>query len=281
MGMAYRFAPESRGTSSQVARDRPAAYILLGFSVIADDVSRFARTGGRSAEENSIWLSPPDAESDRRVAGREYGAVVRPDRAVLQSAPAGGEGDRRRRARRDQGIGPDPNGPVDARGNRRREAIRTIGCTSPIRRSACPRPSTRKGPLHAGVAPTGSAERDPVARANHPELKDSRIMRLVGTTKSTIQADRGRRRWTPPTSAARSGHPRLCSRIDLDWRSARGQGKAGFRWRRRARHSSRFRSHGAERSAAGAGARRPRNADDLDVEAAFAKLEQLGGGKGE
>ena len=30
---------------------------------------------------------------------------------------------------------------------------------------------------------------------NHPELKDSQIMRLVGTTKSTIQAIRDRSHW--------------------------------------------------------------------------------------
>src|SRR5438270_7185702 len=33
---------------------------------------------------------------------------------------------------------------------------------------------------------------------NHPELKDSQIMRLVGTTKSTIQAIRERTHWNAP-----------------------------------------------------------------------------------
>ena len=36
----------------------PSLY-SFSFSVITDDVSGFARTGGRSAEEICIWLSPP------------------------------------------------------------------------------------------------------------------------------------------------------------------------------------------------------------------------------
>src|SRR5437764_7504687 len=50
---------------------------------------------------------------------------------------------------------------------------------------------------------------------NHPELKDSQIMRLVGTTKSTIQAIRERTHWnsanlTPLDPVT----PGLCSQID-------------------------------------------------------------------
>ena len=44
---------------------------------------------------------------------------------------------------------------------------------------------------------------------NHPELKDSQIMRLVGTTKSTIRAIRERTHWNAANLvAARSGHAR-------------------------------------------------------------------------
>ena len=53
---------------------------------------------------------------------------------------------------------------------------------------------------------------------HHPELKDAQIMRLVGTTKPTIQSIRERTHWnsanlTPmdPVSLA------LCSQIDLDF----------------------------------------------------------------
>jgi uncharacterized protein len=52
---------------------------------------------------------------------------------------------------------------------------------------------------------------------NHPELKDSQIMRLVGTTKSTIQAIRDRTHWNAanltPMDPVSLG---LCSQIDLD-----------------------------------------------------------------
>src|SRR6185436_1444008 len=52
---------------------------------------------------------------------------------------------------------------------------------------------------------------------NHPELKDAQIMRLVGTTKSTIQSIRERTHWNAqtlqPMDPVTLG---LCSQIDLD-----------------------------------------------------------------
>src|SRR5271156_3987890 len=52
---------------------------------------------------------------------------------------------------------------------------------------------------------------------NHPELKDSQIMRLVGTTKSTIAAIRDRTHWNSanltPLDPVTLG---LASQIDLD-----------------------------------------------------------------
>jgi hypothetical protein len=52
---------------------------------------------------------------------------------------------------------------------------------------------------------------------HHPELRDSQIIRLVGTTKSTIQSIRDRTHWnsanlTPQDPVALG----LCSQIDLD-----------------------------------------------------------------
>ncbi|MGE0846883.1 MAG: DUF1013 domain-containing protein [Flavobacteriaceae bacterium] len=53
---------------------------------------------------------------------------------------------------------------------------------------------------------------------NHPELKDAQIMRLVGTTKSTIQQIRERTHWNAaqlsPMDPVTLG---LCSQIDLDF----------------------------------------------------------------
>jgi len=53
---------------------------------------------------------------------------------------------------------------------------------------------------------------------NHAELKDAQIMRLVGTTKHTLEAIRGRTHWNSsnlqPMDPVTLG---LCSQIDLDF----------------------------------------------------------------
>lgn len=53
---------------------------------------------------------------------------------------------------------------------------------------------------------------------NHPELKDAQIMRLVGTTKTTLAAIRDRTHWNSaglvPMDPVTLG---LCSQIDLDF----------------------------------------------------------------
>src|SRR5574341_1417110 len=52
---------------------------------------------------------------------------------------------------------------------------------------------------------------------NHPELKDSQIMRLVGTTKPTIQQIRERTHWNSPNLVPQDPVTLgLCSQIDLD-----------------------------------------------------------------
>jgi hypothetical protein len=57
---------------------------------------------------------------------------------------------------------------------------------------------------------------------NHPELKDAQIMRLAGTTKSTLQAIRERTHWNSasltPMDPVTLG---LCSQMDLDMEVAR------------------------------------------------------------
>jgi uncharacterized protein len=53
---------------------------------------------------------------------------------------------------------------------------------------------------------------------NHPELKDAQIMRLVGTTKTTLQSIRNRTHWNSaaltPMDPVTLG---LCSQMDLDF----------------------------------------------------------------
>ena len=81
-----------------------------------------------------------------------------------------------------------------------------------------PEPKKKKGPRYT---PVSRRQDRPNAILwlvrNHPELKDSQIMRLVGTTKSTIQAIRERTHWNAsnlqPMDPVTLG---LCSQIDLD-----------------------------------------------------------------
>src|SRR5215204_5469112 len=82
-----------------------------------------------------------------------------------------------------------------------------------------PQPKSKKGPRYT---PVSRRQDRPNAILwlvrNHPELKDSQIMRLVGTTKSTIAAIRERTHWNAsnltPMDPVTLG---LCSQIDLDF----------------------------------------------------------------
>jgi hypothetical protein len=114
---------------------------------------------------------------------------------------------------------------------------------------------------------------------NHPELKDAQIMRLVGTTKSTIASIRDRTHWNAqslqPMDPVTLG---LCSQIDLD-----------LEVHRAAKEKPVPASEGATLLPASETTIRPREpepeekkpSDELNVDAVFAKLKQIGGGKGE
>jgi uncharacterized protein len=115
---------------------------------------------------------------------------------------------------------------------------------------------------------------------NHPELKDSAIMRLVGTTKSTISAIRDRTHWNStnltPLDPVTLG---LCSQIDLDIEVQKAAKEKPVP----------IEAQGATllpasvttapkeepEPASPPSAKKP--GDDLNVEAVFAKLKQLGG----
>jgi hypothetical protein len=140
-----------------------------------------------------------------------------------------------------------------------------------------PEPKRKKGPRYT---PVSRRQDRPNAILwlvrNHPELKDSQIMRLVGTTKSTIQAIRERTHWNAPNlSPLDPVTLGLCSQIDLDFEVSRA-----------AKEKPAEPEHGvtllpAEVTTAPAeeeAAKKP--SEELDVEAVFAKLKQIGG-KGE
>jgi hypothetical protein len=113
---------------------------------------------------------------------------------------------------------------------------------------------------------------------NHPELKDSQIMRLVGTTKSTIAGIRDRTHWNAaslsPLDPVTLG---LCSQIDLDFEVQRASKEKPAPVESGptllpASVTTAPQAPPAEESPAAAKSR-----DDLDTAAVFAKLKQLGG----
>src|SRR6187399_277449 len=110
---------------------------------------------------------------------------------------------------------------------------------------------------------------------NHPELKDAQIMRLVGTTKSTIAGIRDRTHWNAaslsPLDPVTLG---LCSQIDLDFEVQRASKEkpvpadSGVTLLPAA-----VTTEPAEPETPAAAKAK----DDLDTAAVFAKLKQLGG----
>lgn len=138
-----------------------------------------------------------------------------------------------------------------------------------------PAPKAKRGPRYT---PVSRRQDRPNAilwlLRNHPELKDSQIMRLVGTTKSTIQSIRDRSHWNAtnlqPMDPVTLG---LCSQLDLD-----------LEVHRAAKEKPAEVDHGATLLPAAdttaareakAEARKP--SEELNVDAVFARLKRLGG----
>ena len=112
---------------------------------------------------------------------------------------------------------------------------------------------------------------------NHPELKDAQIMRLVGTTKTTIASVRDRTHWNAstltPMDPVTLG---LCSQIELD-----------FEVQRAAKEKPVPAAYGGATllPASETTKKEPefetseKTEDDLNVDAVFAKLKTIGGKK--
>ena len=117
---------------------------------------------------------------------------------------------------------------------------------------------------------------------NHPELKDAQIMRLVGTTKSTIQGIRDRTHWNAanlsPLDPVTLG---LCSQIDLDMevRKAAKEKPQPSDAERVTLLPASVTTAPAEEEEHELTPAEAKSRDDEDVSAVFAKLKQLGGGK--
>src|SRR5919201_1688845 len=109
-----------------------------------------------------------------------------------------------------------------------------------------------------------------------PELKDSQIMRLVGTTKSTIQAIRERTHWNAsnlqPMDPVTLG---LCSQIDLDLEVHRAAKEKPVDVEAQGATLLPASETTVRREPEPEEKKKP--ADELNVDAVFAKLKQLGG----
>jgi hypothetical protein len=115
---------------------------------------------------------------------------------------------------------------------------------------------------------------------NHPELKDAQIMRLVGTTKPTIQAIRDRTHWNSatlqPTDPVTLG---LCSQLELDMevrkaaRSAPPPPEVTGARLLSAEETTAFKARDQEQQAK----EEPRGAEnaEIDADSVFAKLKSL------
>ncbi|MEO7221801.1 MAG: cell cycle transcriptional regulator TrcR [Devosia sp.] len=146
----------------------------------------------------------------------------------------------------------------------------------------------RKGPRYTPISRRN--ERPNAIRwllRNHPELKDAQIMRLVGTTKSTIDSVRDNTHWNStniqPMDPVTLG---LCSQIDLDLEVKRAAAKSGIATPDEADTGTMLLT--AEEAMATSGgrtgatdlpgpdeARRPEHSEELDADSVFAKLKSL------
>jgi uncharacterized protein len=110
---------------------------------------------------------------------------------------------------------------------------------------------------------------------NHPELRDAAIMRLVGTTKSTIQAIRERTHWNAanlaPMDPVTLG---LCSQIDLDMEVARASKDKPVDVEA---HSATLLPAAETTAKKEAEPEAAKPQEELNVDAVFAKLKQIGG----
>jgi hypothetical protein len=106
---------------------------------------------------------------------------------------------------------------------------------------------------------------------NHGELKDSQIMRLVGTTKTTIESIRDRTHWNianlVPSDPVTLG---LCSQIDLDFEVSRAARNAPA-----VSADSSMNATLLPTEETTAPAQSDKEREDMDVANVFAKLKQM------
>ena len=117
-----------------------------------------------------------------------------------------------------KGMDPISNGQLTREEIKRAEEDHSVRLTLADSKVDIPEVKTKPGPRYTPVSRRQDRPNAVVwLLRNHPELKDSQIMRLVGTTKPTIASIRDRTHWnsnnlTPQDPVTLS----LCSQTDLD-----------------------------------------------------------------
>ena len=143
-------------------------------------------------------------------------------------------------------------------------------------------PTTERGKKGPRYTPVSRRQDRPNAILwlvrNHPELKDSAIMRLVGTTKSTIASIRDRTHWNSanltPMDPVTLG---LASQIDLDLEVARANKEKPAPADTGATLLPAAETTARKETEVATTAEPEQKPAELDVSAVFAKLKQLGG----
>lgn len=150
---------------------------------------------------------------------------------------------------------------------------------------AMPEAVTKRGPRYTPVSRRHDRPNAVLwLLRNHPELKNSQIMRLVGTTKPTIAQIKERTHWNSPNLVPQDPVTLgLCSQIDLDMeveRAARYAGAAptpepSSTLLPADETTTAEALAAAARSRAEPDERQRRRQEDLDADAVFAKLKSL------
>jgi len=180
------------------------------------------------------------------------------------------------------GVNPLQNGQLTREEIEKGEAdpSHKLKVSEPKVRVAAPK---RKGPRYTPISRRN--ERPNAIKwllRNHPELKDAQIMRLVGTTKSTIDSVKEGTHWNnaniTPMDPVTLG---LASQIDLDLEVSRASKGAASdvpemgTMLLTAEEALAGANRGAVDSEAADGIERPERDDDIDADSVFASLKSL------
>jgi hypothetical protein len=179
------------------------------------------------------------------------------------------------------GVNPVQNGQLTREEIEKAEAdpAYRLKMSEPKVRVAAPK---RKGPRYTPISRRN--ERPAAIKwllRNHPELKDAQIMRLVGTTKSTIDSVREGTHWNNANiTAADPVTLGLASQIDLDLevsrasKGAASEAPAEGTMLLTAEEALNRAGSGVE-TEPGEAAQRPEREEDIDADSVFASLKSL------